>query len=268
MAGWTDLIAPIAGAVLGNKGSKSTETTTKTTDPRYDPYLYGYGGILPSAANWYSQNSSGLNDQSLLGLNNQWSQLGASKPGFDQMQSLGQTLMGGSVAGNPFTNGAMANGGKQPAGSPTQSTMGSYQPAQYGGSQAFSMPKAQPMAAPSSNLGIGNYGVNYGGSFQPGDAQGGGMGATLGGGFSDAQMAQNAAAVNAALQSAYNSQFGGTMADKLGLTSFDNWVSGLLGNGGLGTNGNDGNDGNDPGGLAGGYDRGGGNFSSGSYGPG
>ncbi len=81
-----------------------------------DPYVYGNGGVLPSASSWYQSNASGLNPQMLTGMNNQWSQLGASAPGYQHMQNLGLSLMGGGVAGNPFTGGNMASGGGASAG--------------------------------------------------------------------------------------------------------------------------------------------------------
>ena len=200
----------LAGAALGAfGGSKKQEATTKnTTDPRFDPYMYGAGGIMPSASQWWQQNPTGMNSQMLTGMNNQWSQLEASKPGFDQMQNLGRNLMGSPIAGNPFTNGAMANGGT-PTGVSGASAGGSYQPASYGGSGAFSTPRAMPMSAPqSSNLGFSAQ-PNYGGDGSMGQG-GDGMGYNMGGGFgnpygfSQAQLDANAAAANNYLGQAFD----------------------------------------------------------------
>lgn len=78
-------------------------------DPRMENILYGAGGIIPSATDWWNENSSGTNEQMITGMNNQWNQLGASRQGFNQMQNLGMGLMGGGSAGNPFTgNGGVA----------------------------------------------------------------------------------------------------------------------------------------------------------------
>lgn len=114
-------------------------------DPRMEAMLYGQGGIIPNAQNWYQQNQSGLNDKMITGMNNQWNQLGASKQGFDQMQNLGMGLMGGGVAGNPFTgNGGMA------AQSPQNMQNMMYKPAAQeasGGQNQFQMPA--PYSAPS-----------------------------------------------------------------------------------------------------------------------
>ena len=65
--------------------------------------LYGTGGIIPQATDWWNNNSSGTNEQMITGMNNTWNQLGASGQGYNQMQNLGMGLMGGGAAGNPFT---------------------------------------------------------------------------------------------------------------------------------------------------------------------
>lgn len=111
-------------------------------DPRMENMLYGQGGVIPNAQNWYQQNQSGLNDKMITGMNNQWNQLGASKQGFDQMQNMGMGLMGGGVAGNPFTGG----GGM--AKQDVQNMM--YKPAAQeasGGQNQFQMPA--PYSAPT-----------------------------------------------------------------------------------------------------------------------
>ena len=121
---WVSLGVAAIGAVggamskpSGGGGSQQErpQTATSTTsggsssqsyiDPRMENILFGTGGIIPSATDWYNQNSSGTNEQMITGMNNQWNQLGASRQGFNQMQNLGMGLMGGGVAGNPFTGG-------------------------------------------------------------------------------------------------------------------------------------------------------------------
>ena len=72
-------------------------------DPRMEEILYGTGGIIPQATDWWNNNSSGTNEQMITGMNNTWNQLGASGQGYNQMQNLGMQLMGGGAAGNPFT---------------------------------------------------------------------------------------------------------------------------------------------------------------------
>ena len=97
------IAAPVIGGLLGSGGTKQSQSVTNSIDPRYGEYLYGAGGLLPSAANWYAQNKSGMNDQMTQGLNSQWNTLQQSQPGYMQMQNLGLGLMGGGVAGNPFS---------------------------------------------------------------------------------------------------------------------------------------------------------------------
>jgi hypothetical protein len=97
------IAAPVIGGLLGSGGTKQSQSVTNSIDPRYGEYLYGAGGLLPSAANWYAQNKSGMNDQMAQGLNSQWNTLQQSQPGYMQMQNLGLGLMGGGVAGNPFS---------------------------------------------------------------------------------------------------------------------------------------------------------------------
>ena len=108
--------------------------------------IYGAGGIMPNAAAWYAKNQSGLNDQMVTGMNNQWNQLGTSKQGFDQMQNLGMGLMGGGSAGNPFTGG----GGIAPQ-------QMSYKAAEFGnaGANPFAMPTASTAAAMPPSYGGG-----------------------------------------------------------------------------------------------------------------
>lgn len=155
--GWESLIGPIVGGLLGSQGNETKRTQQYTGDPRFDEYMYGAGGVLPAAARWYGQNQTGLNDQMLTGMNNQWAQLGASKPGFDQMQQTGMGLLGGPVAGNPFTQGyggptggGSGGGGTTPPAPSQQSS--SWTPAQFGtGSPQFTQPAMNPYTAPGAS---------------------------------------------------------------------------------------------------------------------
>ena len=147
------IAAPVIGGLLGGGGSQQTQSTQQTLDPRMESAIYGDGGLLSGAKDWYAANKTGLNDQMLTGMNNQWNQHGASQQGFNQMQGAGMGLMGQGVAGNPFAGGYSGGtnfGNTGMAANPQQ-----YQPAQQsnGGTSPFSMPvqapaPIQPQAAP------------------------------------------------------------------------------------------------------------------------
>lgn len=134
MADWLSTGASLLGAYLGSKGNDTKTTSTNAIDSRMGDYIYGNGsttqGVLPAATDWYQKNQSGLNDQSLQGLNRQWNTASdpATAQGYTNMQGLGSSLMGGGVAGNPFTTGRASLGG--------------------GANLGLSGPPAQPMAQP------------------------------------------------------------------------------------------------------------------------
>ena len=118
---WIGAVIGVAGNMLkddgsgggGGGGGATNETARSETsgsshsqsyiDPRMENILYGTGGIIPQATDWWNNNSSGTNEQMITGMNNTWNQLGASGQGYNQMQNLGMQLMGGGAAGNPFT---------------------------------------------------------------------------------------------------------------------------------------------------------------------
>ena len=118
---WIGAVIGAAGSLLkddgsgggGGGGGATNEVAKSVTsggsssqsyiDPRMENILYGTGGIIPQATDWWNQNSSGTNEQMITGMNNTWNQLGASGQGYNQMQNLGMQLMGGGAAGNPFT---------------------------------------------------------------------------------------------------------------------------------------------------------------------
>lgn len=130
--------APIIGGLLG--GSKSqgqSSTQTSQIDPRLADAIYGKGGSIPAAQEWFTKNRTGLNPQMQQGLGNQALQLASSKGGFDQMQNLGLGLMSGGVAGNPFSQGY--SGGTNFGGSGPSNTAGGNQPIQQ-------MPQGMPQA--------------------------------------------------------------------------------------------------------------------------
>lgn len=118
---WIGAVVGVAGSMLkddgsgggGGGGGATNEVAKSVTsggsssqsyiDPRMENILYGTGGIIPQATDWWNNNSSGTNEQMITGMNNTWNQLGASGQGYNQMQNLGMGLMGGGAAGNPFT---------------------------------------------------------------------------------------------------------------------------------------------------------------------
>lgn len=118
---WIGAVVGVAGSMLkddgsgggGGGGGATNEVAKSVTsggsssqsyiDPRMENILYGTGGIIPQATDWWNNNSSGTNEQMITGMNNTWNQLGASGQGYNQMQNLGMQLMGGGAAGNPFT---------------------------------------------------------------------------------------------------------------------------------------------------------------------
>ncbi len=102
---------PIAGAVLGGTsgGKDTTATTTKDMDPRLANYVYGAdgtGGLLGSATKLFNDQmaTGGLNDLQRQGIDMQKNYLlnPAYAQGYTNMMNVGQGLLGGGVAGNPF----------------------------------------------------------------------------------------------------------------------------------------------------------------------
>ena len=102
---------PIAGAVLGGTsgGKDTTATTTKDMDPRLANYVYGpdgTGGLLGSATKLFNDQmaTGGLNDLQRQGIDMQKNHLlnPAYAQGYTNMMNVGQGLLGGGVAGNPF----------------------------------------------------------------------------------------------------------------------------------------------------------------------
>ena len=226
----TDLIMPVLGGLLGSKKEETTQTATKSMDPRMDPYIFGPGGVVPSAYDWWDKNRSGLNPQMVEGLNTIYAQNKASKQGFDMMQNKGMELMGGPIAGNPFTRGysggtdfgtpqgSVGTGGANSAPAPT-----SYVPAAAGGSSGpYTMPTTTPAqgvpATADPYTALQSLLSGYSGSGGGNDS--GPNGQSLLGNFTDAQMGDNAKRLNDALQSYYGSSL-------LGQTS--GWLGGLFG---------------------------------------
>lgn len=109
-------LAGLLGAVLGaTQGGKSqTATAQSQIDPRMAQYLYGTGygdpnSLLGAAFKQYQANPSGINATMQQGLDMQKAALtdpAYSQP-YQQMRSLGTSLMGGGIAGNPFSQGQL-----------------------------------------------------------------------------------------------------------------------------------------------------------------
>lgn len=238
----------LLGGLLGSQGKQETSTNQKTTDPRIDPYIYGANGVLPAAQNWYNQNKSGMNDQMVTGMNNQWNQLAASKPGWDNMQSMGMQLMQGGIAGNPFTQSGGGQGGSQGASgaqgsgyTPTTLNTGA------SGSGPFAMPVAPQAQTPQSqapqyggsNLGLGwqgggsNYNSDMPGGRADGSQNSGGYGSSLN--DSNSVPGQVNPAVSMGLTAMFGPALAGILSSAMGGREYNGY--GVLGNGGLGVPG-------------------------------
>ena len=149
---------PVIGGLLGGGGNKSSQTQSNQIDPRLAEAIYGSNGSVPLAQQWLAANKTGMNSQMQQGLDNQTAQYAASKPGFDQMQNLGLGLMGGGVAGNPFSSGYTGGTNFAPTGMSNtagknqpiaQQTAQTYTPATFNTTQAQT-PVSTPTAATSA----------------------------------------------------------------------------------------------------------------------
>jgi hypothetical protein len=160
-AGGGMIAATVLGGLLGGGGNETSGTTQARIDPRLDDAIYGAGGSIPAAQDWYTQNKSGMNGAMLTGLNNQYAQLNASPQGYNQMQNLGMGMMGAGVSGNPFANGY--TGGTNFSGS-TGGNGGSVSPSrQQYAPAAFSAPAGSAFGGPEELLKMSNGGGGWGG---------------------------------------------------------------------------------------------------------
>jgi hypothetical protein len=97
------------GLLAGMDSTKDQKTSsTQRMDPRMDALVYGQGGFLPQAQQWFqnAQNSPAM------GLMNQGAQMQAQHYGspqyaqqFGQLRDAGMGLLGRPMAGNPFMKG-------------------------------------------------------------------------------------------------------------------------------------------------------------------
>jgi hypothetical protein len=113
VGGGGNLAALVGGALGGASGGGSnTATQQSQIDPRMAAYLYGSGygdpnSFLGAAQAQYKANPSGINPTMQQGLDMSKAALSdpAYSQSFQQMRSVGNGLLGGQVAGNPFTSG-------------------------------------------------------------------------------------------------------------------------------------------------------------------
>ena len=109
---WLPVAASLAGGLLGSKSTDSSQSSTRSMDPRLDRYVYGtdgQSGLLSDAFGLYQKQAAqgGLNDlqRQGMGMQQQYLMSPQYQQGYANMQSLGNALMGGGVAPNPFTSG-------------------------------------------------------------------------------------------------------------------------------------------------------------------
>jgi hypothetical protein len=106
--GGAKTLIPLAGAVLGaTAGAKGTTNTThQTLDPRMDAYLYGSGGLLSGAQDWFNKNKGGnaLVDQGIE-MQRKFLTDPAYAQGYDRLRTQGLGLLGGGITANPFSTG-------------------------------------------------------------------------------------------------------------------------------------------------------------------
>ena len=154
---------PLIGGLLGGSddgGGSQTQTTQQKLDPRMEKYIYGAdgnAGLLGSAFDLTQQQlkTDGLNDLQRQGLDMQRQYLMSPQyqQGFSGMMGLGQQLMGGGVAGNPFNkSGGVAANPYNMGGSGGQANPSAPQPFAYSGSQNAMLPSfnMQPLTMPES----------------------------------------------------------------------------------------------------------------------
>lgn len=110
---WMAAGASLLGGLLGSQSNSSSQsnTQTKSMDPRMDRYVYGadgQSGLLGGAWGLMQKQAAqgGLNDLQRQGMEMQRQYLMSPQyqNSYGNMMSAGQSLMGGGVAGNPFTS--------------------------------------------------------------------------------------------------------------------------------------------------------------------
>jgi hypothetical protein len=97
------------GLLAGLDSTKDQKSTQQVKmDPRMDAMVYGQGGLLPQAQQWFQ----GAQNSPAMGLMNQGAQMQAQHYGspqyaqqFGQLRDAGMGLLGRPMAGNPFMKG-------------------------------------------------------------------------------------------------------------------------------------------------------------------
>lgn len=134
------LASSVVGGLLGGSGGGS-QTQTKEIDPRLAEYVYGKngtGGLLGDATKIYQSQmkTGGLNEYQRQGLDMQMQYL--TSPQYQQSNqqlfNTGASLLGGGIAGNPFTSGQRSFGGSR-TGQGGQS---------FGRPQGYGQPQGMP----------------------------------------------------------------------------------------------------------------------------
>lgn len=94
----------LAGGIAGSGPQQSTQQ--QRLDPRMEPYIYGPEGILGEAHEWFENNRGG-NELMRQGAQRQGDFYNSPEytQGFNQLRDMGLGLLGGGIAGNPFTGG-------------------------------------------------------------------------------------------------------------------------------------------------------------------
>lgn len=107
---WIPTAVSLAGGLLGSQSTDSSSSSTRSMDPRMDRYVYGedgQSGLLGGAWGLMQKQAAqgGLNDLQRQGMEMQRQYLMSPQyqNSYANMASMGQSLMGGGVAGNPFT---------------------------------------------------------------------------------------------------------------------------------------------------------------------
>lgn len=108
--GNSQMLGGLLGALAGASGSGDRQQTSQQRmDPRMEPYVYGQGGLLSGAADWFNRNRGGnplMNEGAQMQAD--FYRSPAYTQGFGQLRDRGLSLLGGQIAGNPFMQGAAA----------------------------------------------------------------------------------------------------------------------------------------------------------------
>jgi hypothetical protein len=152
-----EILGGLVGGLLG--GDDQTATQQQKMDPRMDAYVYGkdgQGGLLGTAYGLMNKQlqTGGMNPLMQGGMEMQRQFLTSPQysQGYNNLMGLGQSLLGGGIAGNPFTGGGRQtfSGFQQPTafnynpqGVPQQTINALTQPMQF---ESLLMPEPERAA--------------------------------------------------------------------------------------------------------------------------